>query len=128
MLRWGVFVLLFWTLPFPLFGLEGLSVPTARFLQLALWLSMLVVLEGAGGMVGSMLALLWLHSLVYCLILYLGSRVAARWVAAHVSTAAGRWLLVATALALVSWGVFGEPYDSSFHHSEAHASLVELYR
>jgi hypothetical protein len=79
--RWGLFLLLFWTVPFPLFGLEGLAVPTARFVQLAASLSVLVVLEGAGGMVGPMLALLCVHSVIYSVILYVGSVVVDRWVA-----------------------------------------------
>jgi hypothetical protein len=119
---------LFWTVPFPLFGLEGLAVPTARFVQLAASLSVLVALEGAGGMVGPMLALLCVHSLIYCVILYVGSLVVDRWVARKFSTHAARWLLAGLALVLVSWGLLGAPYDTSFHHSDPHASLMGLYR
>jgi len=127
-MRWGIFLLLFWTFPFPLFGLEGLAVPTARFVQLAASLSVLVLLEGAGGMVGSMLLLLWVHSLAYCLILYAGSVIVDRWVAPRLPAYGDRWLLAGLTVVLVSWGLLGSPYDSSFHHSDAHASLMGLYR
>jgi len=125
---WGFFLVLFWTFPFPLFGLEGLTVPVARFVQLAASLSVLVALEGAGGMVGPMLALLWAHVLVYSLILYLGSVVMDRWIAGRLSTHGRRWLLAGLTLLFVGWGLLDSPYDSSFHHSDAHASLAGLYR
>jgi hypothetical protein len=126
--RWVLFWVMFWTVPFPLFGLEGLAVPAARFVQLAASLSVLVALEGAGGMVGAMLALLCVHSLIYSMILYLGSVVVERWVAPRFSTHAGRWLLAGLAIVLVTWGLLGTPYDTSFHHSDPHASLIGLYR
>ncbi len=128
MMRWGFFWLLFWTFPFPLLGLEGLLVPAARFFQLAASLTVLVALEWAGGMVGPMLGLLWAHALVYSMTLYVLSRGIERGCAVFLPTHGDRRLLVGLTILLVGWGVLGEPYDSSFHHSDAHASLVALYR
>jgi len=128
MMRWPLFLLLFWTVPFPLFGLDGLAVPVARFVQLAASLSVLVLLEGAGGMVGSMLALLWVHSIVYSLILFGITKVLAKVSAPILPAGADRWLFVGLTVALLSWGFFGEPYDTSFHHSDPHASLMRIYR
>ena len=127
-MRWIFFLLFFWILPFPLFGLEGLAVPAARFLQLAASLSVLVMLEGAGGMVGPLLALLWLHAVAYALILYTGVIIVERWILARLPAHGDRWLLAAMTVALVYWSLAGEPYDTTFHHSDAHASLLELYR
>ena len=127
-MRWSFFLLLFGTFPFPLFGLEGLTVPAARFLQLAASLSVLVMLEDAGGMVGPLLALLWLHAVVYALILYASVIIVERWISPRLPAQGGRWLLTGMTLALVYWSSTGELYHTTFHHSDAHASLLELYR
>jgi len=127
-MRWGFFLLLLFTFPLPLFGLDGLVVPVARFVQLAASLTVLVALEGACGMVGPMLALLWAHALIYSLILYLWSAIIDRWVGERVSRNGTRWLLAGLTILFVGWGLLGSPYHSSFHHSDPHASLVGLYR
>ena len=51
--------------PLPLFGLDGSSIPAARFLQLAISLSALIATEGSGGLVGVFGLLLWAHAVVY---------------------------------------------------------------
>jgi hypothetical protein len=123
-----LFFLVFLMLPLPLFGLEGLMVPAARFLQLATALSILVVIEGSGGMVGSLLLLLWIHALFYGAMIYWGSRVVTRRLLPKFPELVGPWLIASVGVGLACWGLFGEPYASSFHHSEAHASLTRLYR
>ena len=123
-----LFILLFLILPLPLLGLEGLMVPAARFLQLAAALSILVVIEGSGGMVGSLLLLLWIHALLYGAILYWGTWIVTEKLLPRFAERSRVWLIVGLAVGLVYWGLFGEPFASSFHHTDAHASLIGLYR
>ncbi len=125
---WTFFLVLCWTFPFPLIGLEGLTVPAARFIQLAASLSILVLLEGAGGMVGALLLLLWLHALFYAGLLYALCAIVTRKLLPRAPDRADPWLIVALCVLMIFWGVLGRPYDTSFHHSDAHASLMELYR
>lgn len=128
MQRQILFILLFLILPLPLVGLDGLMVPAARFLQLATVLSILVVIEGSGGMVGSMLLLLWIHALFYGAMLYWGSSIVTGRLLQKFPERARPWLIAGFGFGLACWGLFGEPYSSSFHHSDAHASLTRLYR
>lgn len=125
---WILFAALALVWPLPMVGLEGSRVPVARFAELAAALSVLVALEGAGGMVGLMLLLLWGHVLVYGLALYGVSRLVVRFGLSRLPARVGAGAVAAVLVGLLAWGVFGRPYDSLFHHSEAHASLLELYR
>jgi len=127
-MRWTLFLALLWTWPVPLFGLEGMFAPVARFIQLAASLSVLIALEGTGGMVVSLVALLWVHVLVYGLILFVVTSIFVRAVLSKFPERVGVGLTVAAVVALVGWASFGVPYDTMFHHSDAHASLLELYR
>jgi hypothetical protein len=127
-MRWLLFAVLVWVWPLPLFGLEGSSVPVARFAELAGALSILIAVEGAGGMVGAMLLLLWGHVLVYGLLLFGVSSLLARFGLARLPAPVATGVAFAMVGAMLLWGVFGHPYDSLFHHSEAHASLLDLYR
>jgi len=126
--RWTLFLALLWTWPLPLFGLEGTFVPVARFVQLAASLSVLIVLEGTGGVVGVLFALLWGHVLVYGLILFAVASIFVRQVLARLPDRVGSGFTVAVVVILVFWASFGTPYDTMFHHSDSHASLLELYR
>ena len=127
-MRWTLFVALLWTWPLPLFGLEGTLVPVARFVQLAASLSVLIALEGTGGMVGALFGLLWGHVLVYSLILFVVASIFVKQVLSRFPDRVGSGFTVAAVVVLVCWASFGTPYDTMFHHSNAHASLLELYR
>ena len=125
---WVLFVALLLVWPLPLLGLEGSFIPVARFLELALALSGLAIVEGTGGMVGLFLLLLWGHVLVYGGLLYVFVYLLRRLAFGRVSDAS-RALIVALAIAgLLAWSMLASPYDTQFHHSSAHASLLEIYR
>jgi hypothetical protein len=127
-LRWILFVTLLVTWPLPLFGLDGTLVPVARFVQLASWLSVLIALEGAGGMVGSLFVLLWGHVLVYGLVLFVVASIFVGQVLSRFPNRVRVWVASAAVVALVAWASLADPYDSMFHHSDPHASLLELYQ
>lgn len=127
-MRWTLFIVLLWTWPLPFFGLDGALIPTVRFIQLAVSLSILIVLEGAGGMVGAFFVLLWGHVLVYGLILFGVASIFESRFLSRLPDRVGVWVGVAAVVALVFWASFTSPYDTMFHHSNAHASLLELYR
>jgi hypothetical protein len=126
--RWALFIVLLWIWPFPLFGLDGSMIPVARFAQLAASLSVLIAIEGAGGMVGALAFLLWGHVLVYGLLLFGATTIIINHGVSRMPGRVGFWFSVATILGLLSWGTLSHPYDTAFHHSEAHASLIDLYR
>jgi hypothetical protein len=86
------------------------------------------LLEGAGGMVGAMLLLLWGHVLVYGLLLFGASSLVVRFGLSRLPLRVANGVVVAMVVSLLAWGVFGQPYDTLFHHSDAHASLLDLYR
>ena len=125
---WVLFVALLLTWPLPLLGLEGSFIPVARFLELALALSGLALVEGTGGMVGLFLLLLWGHVLVYAGLLYGVVVLLRRLALERVSRRARAITLLVTVAALLAWSTLAPPYDTQFHHSEAHASLLEVYR
>ncbi len=127
-LRWVLFVTLLVTWPLPLFGLDGALVPVLRLVQLAASLSVLIALEGAGGMVGSLVLLFWGHVLVYGLILFGVASIFVRQIVSRFPEHTRVWAAAATVVALVSWAGLAGPYDTMFHHSEPHASLLDLYR
>jgi hypothetical protein len=116
------------TWPLPLFGLDGALVPVLRLVQLATSLSVLIALEGAGGMVSSLVFLFWGHVLVYGLILFGVASIFVRQVVSRFPERTRVWAAAVTVVALVSWAGLVGPYDTMFHHSEAHASLLDLYR
>jgi hypothetical protein len=103
-------------------------IPVARFAQLAASLSVLIAIEGAGGMVGALAFLLWGHVLVYGLLLFGATTIIIKHGVSRMPSRVGFWFSVATILGLLSWGTLSHPYDTAFHHSDAHASLIELYR
>ena len=80
--------------PLPLIGLEGSTIPVLRFVQLASWITVLIVLEGAGGMVGVLFALLWAHALVYGVLLYAIATVFERQLRSWLPGQAGNRVLV----------------------------------
>ena len=124
-LLWVVLLVAF---PMPMLGLEGSTVPVARYAQLALALSGLAVLEGTQGMVGLFLALLWGHVLVYGALLYAAVVLLRRSARSLSSVDGAARVLVACALAVLVWAVALAEYDTQFHHATAHASWAELYR
>jgi hypothetical protein len=126
--RWTFFIALLWAWPLPLLGLEGTTIPVARFIQLAVALSVLIAIEGAGGMVGALFFLLWGHVLVYALLLFGAAAIIVKQVILRLPDRIGFWIAAAALVALFSWGSFADPYDTAFHHSAAHASLLDLYR
>ncbi len=127
-MRWVLFVALLATWPLPLFGLDGTLVPVLRFAQLGTSLSVLVAVEGAGGMVASLLILFWAHVLIYGLILFGVASILVRIVLSRLPDRVRFVAAAAVVLTLILWGSLADPYDSAFHHSDAHASLMELYR
>lgn len=127
-MRWALFVVFLWTWPLPFVGLDGALVPVARFIQLAVSLSILIAVEGAGGMVGTMSLLLWVHVLIYGWILFGVATIFVNRILSRLPEHVGVWVGAIAAVALVSWASLAGPYDTMFHHSDAHASLLELYR
>lgn len=121
---WAVLLLV---APFPLFGLEGVFVPTARYGQLAAALSLLGGLEGTEGVTGLFMGLLWAHALVFAAVLaaivWGLRRALPRFVGAQAAAC-----LLALALGALVWGIGFAEYRSAFHHTTSHASLSELYR
>jgi hypothetical protein len=127
-LRASLFLALVFVWPLPLVGLAGSLVPVARFAQLAASLTVFVAIEGLGGMAGTMLILLWSHVLVYGLMLYGVAWLIASQVLARLPERVAIGATLVAVLALVGWGTLAPPYDTLFHHSDAHASLAALYR
>jgi len=125
---WVLFVALLATWPVPLFGLDGTLVPVLRFAQLGMSLSGLIAVEGAGGMVAALLTLFWAHVLIYGLILFGVTSILVRMVLSRLPDRMRFVAAAAVVLALILWGSLADPYDSAFHHSDAHASLMKLYR
>jgi hypothetical protein len=126
--RWALFIALLWIWPFPLFGLDGSMIPVARFVQLAASLSVLIAIEGAGGMVGALAFLLWGHVLIYGLLLFGASTIIMKHGVSRMPARVGFWFSASAIFGLLCWGYLSHPYDTAFHHSDAHASLLELYR
>ena len=127
-MRWVLFFVFLLTWPLPLLGLEGSLVPVARLLQLAISLTVLILREGAGGMVGTLLVLFWMHVLVYGALLYGVVVVLDKSVLGRLSQRVRVWTVAAISVGLIGWFSLDSPYDSQFHHDVAHASLLELYR
>ena len=127
-MRWILFVALMATWPLPLIGLDGTLVPVFRYAQLATSLSVLMALEGTGGMVVAVFFLFCAHILIYALILFGVASVLVKFVLSKFPDRIRAVFVVVTVVALVSWGSLADPYDSAFHHSDAHAPLMDLYR
>lgn len=123
-----LFIAMLVVVPLPLLGLEGSSVPVLRYVQLAAALSILAILEGTAGMVALFLGLLWGHALAFGLLLLLAAALLSRFVIGRLPEARRTWAVVAAVVVLLGWGAFGARYDTQFHHSDAHASLLEMYR
>jgi len=124
----GLLLVLFLVLPLPMIGLEGSVVPVARFVQLAVGLSVLGALEGTQGMVGLFLGLLWGHVLVYGLLLLAGVAALRRVAGALVPGDRVSWVLIVLSVLSIGWAFAFAEYDTQFHHTTAHASFAELYR
>lgn len=123
-----MFLTLFCVWPLPLLGLDGSLVPAARFLQLGVSLLVLILIEGSGGIVGMITGLMWGHAIGYGILLWIVASLLARFVFSRVDDVVRPRVLFVVMAFLISWGIFGRPYDTQFHHSHAHASLVELYQ
>ena len=121
-------LVLFLVLPLPMVGLEGSVVPVARFVQLAVGLSVLGALEGTQGMVGLFLGLLWGHVLVYGLLLLAGVAVLRRVAGALVPGDRASWVFIVLSVLAIGWAFAFAEYDTQFHHTTVHASFAELYR
>lgn len=123
-----IFLTLFCVWPLPMLGLEGSVVPAARFLQLGGALLTLILLEGTGGIVGTLTGLMWGHVIVYGGLLWAFATLLSRFVFSRADDVARTRIVICVMAFLVAWGVLGRPYDTQFHHSDAHASLADLYR
>lgn len=123
-----IFMTLFCVWPLPLLGLGGSLVPAARFLQLGISLLALIVIEGSGGILGMITGLMWGHAIIYGALLWVVASLLARFVFSRVDEIVRTRVVIVVMAFLISWGIFGRPYDSQFHHSDAHASLAELYQ
>ncbi len=123
-----LFVTAFVALPLPFFGLDGTLVPAARYGQLAAVLLGLLAHEGGGGAVGLLVLLFVAHAVLYTGLLALVAWVLARGVLRHLGARGCRILVVATSVSLLVVASQARIYDSPFHHSDAHARLLELYR
>ena len=123
----ALFALAVFTVPFPLFGLQGSFVPVARYAQLVAVLLALIAQEGAGGMVGLFAALLAGHVVVYTALLGLAAWLLRRFVLEQFS-ARGRSVAVgACGVVLLASASLAPIYDSGFHYASAHAPLWQLY-
>ena len=81
------------------------------------------------GMVGLLVVLLWAHVLVYAALLFAAGWLLRRFALERIPGARLRALVVCVAVVgLLGWSIVGRPYDTQFHHSRAHASLLEIYR
>ena len=118
----------FIALPLPLFGLAGVSVPVARFFQLAGALGWLVALEGSAGMVVPLMLLLLAHAVVYTALIAGAVWALSRYLLSKLPNRLRDHLTVIVVTLLIALGAYGELYDTAFHHSSAHAKLLELYR
>ncbi len=127
-MRLLIFLALVLVWPVPMIGLDGSLVPLARFVQLAASLTVLISIEGAGGMVGVLLLLLWGHALIYGVLLFAVSWLISRVVVSLAPRRIAFALVFAAIVGLLVWGSLGHPYDTIFHHSDAHASLLNIYR
>lgn len=123
-----MFLTLFFVWPLSLWGLEGSVVPAARFLQLGGAMLALILLEGSGGIVGMITGLMWGHAIVYGILLWVVATLLARFVFSRVEDVVRTRVVVVVMAFLVAWGILSRPYDTQFHHSDAHASLAELYQ
>ncbi len=128
MTRWALYLVLLLTWPLPLLGLGGSLVPVARYAQLAIALSHLILREGTGGMVGTLLVLFWAHVLVYGVLLFALVVLVEKGLLARISGRLRPWIVAGLCAGLFVWFSLDAPYDSQFHHDDAHASLLVLYR
>jgi len=118
----------FIALPLPLLGLAGVSVPVARFFQLAGALGWLIALEGSAGMVVPLMTLLLAHAVVYTALIAGAVWALSRFSLRRVPSRLRDHLTVIAVTLLLALGVYAELYDTAFHHASAHAKLLELYR
>ena len=123
----GLFLVMFFVFPLPMVGLEA-SVPAARFAQLGAAAGWLGLTEGTEGMVGVFAGLLLGHAVGYALILSMGCALLRRYVLGPLHHRVRDHVTVIVSVLLISVGVYGELYDTRFHHTSAHAKLLELYR
>lgn len=126
-MRWVLFAALMWTWPLPFLGFDDTFIPVARFIQLAGSLSILIGLEGTGGVVGPLFVLLWGHVFVYSGILFGATSILMVQLRSRLSERMGTSVALAVVFALISWASFADPYSTPFHHSNAHAPLLDLY-
>lgn len=125
---WLLFVVALATVPFPLLGIDGSTIPAARFFQLAGVLAALIAKEGAGGMVGLIALLLLVHALVWTGVLAMGTWGTARLLLSRVSPGVRAGLAVLLCGVALGVSSVTSLYDTQFHHNSAHARLWDLYR
>ncbi|MFK7899008.1 MAG: hypothetical protein AB8G23_24475 [Myxococcota bacterium] len=123
-----LFVALFLIWPLPLLGLGGSVIPAARFAQLGASLLTLIALEGSGGIIGLITGLMWAHAIVYGGLLWIAATLLSRFVFGRLSPVVRTRVVVVVIAFLAAWATLSRPYDTQFHHTEAHASLAELYQ
>ena len=122
-----LFVAAFVALPLPMVGFDAV-VPAARYAQLAGALALLTAQEGTAGMVGTLCGLLAAHALVYTLLLGGGAFALARLVLARLPMRLRDHVTVIVATLLIVLPIYARWYTTPFHHADAHARWLELYR
>jgi hypothetical protein len=122
-----LFLVAFFALPLPMLVLEA-SVPAARFAQLGVVAAWLGLAEGSEGMVGIFAGLLLGHAFGYALVLAMVCALLRRYVLAPLHHRVRDHVTVIFSVLVISIASYGELYDTRFHHTSAHAKLLELYR
>jgi len=122
-----LFVAGFAAVPFPMLGFDAF-VPGARYAQLALALARLRIEEGGGGMGGTLLLLFAAHALVAALAVGIGSGLVARFALARMPSRLRDHVTVIAATLVVALASYASWFTTPFHHTSAHAQLIELYR
>jgi hypothetical protein len=124
----ALFVAALAALPLPMFGFDGSSVPAARYWQLGLVCLQIIAAEGGQGMVGAFAGLLLGHAVVYTTGIALAAAIVTRTLLRRVPLRGRDHILVISVTLLIALGIFARLYATQFHHSSAHAQLLELYR
>lgn len=123
-----MFLALFIALPLPMFGLDGVRVPVARFVQLCGSLVWLLLLEGNGGMAGTLAGLFAAHAVAYTALLGVAVWALWKYVLVRLPYRFRDHVTVITVTMLILLGIYDQLYETRFHHTSSQARLSELYQ
>ncbi len=112
--------------PVPLFGLADAFVPTTRLAELALVVAVTIAAEGAGGVAALLFGLFAVHVLVWALALWCAAWLLSWTLARLGPLALGRITVAAVLIGVIGASLF-RIYDTPFHATLPHATLLELY-